>query len=553
MAIKYILFLFVLLLNSSLVFGQENREKCLELVERGMNYYDQKKYPQAIAVFSKVELIAEKNQWPEILWFAKDKLGGSYKDLSAYGEALGYYREALGIIESNPDISLQNKVVALNNLATLYSSMGEKKMALAFYFDANKLIKNKEIPYEQKVLKINIANNYNDLGQYDKALNSLVEVKNIKTEPFAMNFWKATYAETLFYIGKVEEAKELAQALMPETRQRDKEGICNICILELLSKIAVSQNQINKAIYYAEEALNLTFKDEWGLRIERYNRLGKLYRRKGEHEIAFAYKDSTLLAKDSLSQQINHQLLQVNKAKFKVQEYQNQLKINKERYESRMLIMWIVIVLGLALFFFIYSWQKNRIAKQREKQINIENKQKITILELEQEKNEHLLLQQKAQRQTDKARLKQEQLKSKIAQKNRELSTAALYHSGRNELLEKIISSLADISAVSENKAIADYIKELKGHLKADTGWKNFTEHFEKVNPGFLKTLKAKHPELTKKDIRFLCYFYMNLGTKEICTIFNITPEAFRKRKQRLSKKMGLEKEDLYNYVLGLT
>ncbi|HYD90743.1 MAG TPA: hypothetical protein VEA37_04555 [Flavobacterium sp.] len=88
--------------------------------------------------------------------------------------------------------------------------------------------------------------------------------------------------------------------------------------------------------------------------------------------------------------------------------------------------------------------------------------------------------------------------------------------------------------------------------MKTDIKWQDFVDHFEKVNPGFLKKIKEEHPQLTQKDIRFLCYLYMNLSTKEICAIFNITPTAFWKRQQRLCEKMNLKKGQLYDYILNL-
>ena len=163
-----------------------------------------------------------------------------------------------------------------------------------------------------------------------------------------------------------------------------------------------------------------------------------------------------------------------------------------------------------------------------------------------------MLLKEKLAVVEHKSKLEQERLRNKIDKKNRMLSANALYQSGRNELLEKIIASLTDMSTVSNNEFIKNYISELKGHLKTDIKWQDFVDHFEKVNPGFLKKIKEEHPQLTQKDIRFLCYLYMNLSTKEICAIFNITPTAFWKRQQRLCEKMNLKKGQLYDYILNL-
>ncbi|HYD90742.1 MAG TPA: hypothetical protein VEA37_04550, partial [Flavobacterium sp.] len=90
--------------------------------------------------------------------------------------------------------------------------------------------------------------------------------------------------------------------------------------------------------------------------------------------------------------------------------------------------------------------------------LNAENQKKIVELELIKEKNEYMLLKEKLAVVEHKSKLEQERLRNKIDKKNRMLSANALYQSGRNELLEKIIASLTDMSTVSNNEFIKNYI-----------------------------------------------------------------------------------------------
>ena len=77
--------------------------------------------------------------------------------------------------------------------------------------------------------------------------------------------------------------------------------------------------------------------------------------------------------------------------------------------------------------------------------------------------------------------------------------------------------------------------------------------HFEQVNNGFLKKLKLQHPNLNVNDVRYLCYLYMNLSNKEIASLFNVTQEAIRKRKERVSDKLNLpNSKGLYNYLSSI-
>lgn len=95
--------------------------------------------------------------------------------------------------------------------------------------------------------------------------------------------------------------------------------------------------------------------------------------------------------------------------------------------------------------------------------------------------------------------------------------------------------------------------RKLAAKALHDNEWETFLTHFEEVNHKFLQNLREKHPDLNSNDIRFISYVYINLSTKEIALMLNITPEACRKRRERISRKLGLsENSDLYEYISGL-
>jgi DNA-binding CsgD family transcriptional regulator len=186
------------------------------------------------------------------------------------------------------------------------------------------------------------------------------------------------------------------------------------------------------------------------------------------------------------------------------------------------------------------------LARQKQKKLIAERNEKVITLELEKEKNEH-------REKETAALLEEERLKNELESRNRKLSAKALYLSGRNQLIEEVITALSQSPEVVKNKPLSAQIKALEAHLKADEEWDSFITHFEEVNQSFINQLKTLHPSLTANDIRFLSYIYMNLSTKEIASMLNITPEACRKRKERITLKMDLpENTNLFNYLSGL-
>jgi hypothetical protein len=308
----------------------------------------------------------------------------------------------------------------------------------------------------------------------------------------------------------------------------------------LLSKIYAKQNKIDLAFMYGKKSLSTC--EELSNRIAFYENITRLYLQKSDYQTAFQYQDSLVQAKDSLANLINRSHYEMNKVKFKTQEYQNELKAEKERKQNQQKIFLGIAVFGLLVFIMIYMALRNNIIKQKHKAI-------ITDLQLEKEREEHL----SAEKELQINKLKQEKLKHEVAEKNREFAAKALYLTKRNKLIEDIILSLEANSQKFSDKQIGGQIRSIKNILKADDQQEDFMIHFESVNPVFLKQLKNKHPELTANDIRFLCYVFMNLSIKEIADILNITYNACKKRKWKIQEKMDLNRSDsLYDYLFSI-
>ena len=83
--------------------------------------------------------------------------------------------------------------------------------------------------------------------------------------------------------------------------------------------------------------------------------------------------------------------------------------------------------------------------------------------------------------------------------------------------------------------------------------WKFFEEAFNNADKDFLKKVKAKHPSLTSNDLKLCAYLRLNLSSKEIAPLFNISVKSVEVKRYRLRKKMNLEHDDsLTNYILEL-
>jgi DNA-binding CsgD family transcriptional regulator len=127
----------------------------------------------------------------------------------------------------------------------------------------------------------------------------------------------------------------------------------------------------------------------------------------------------------------------------------------------------------------------------------------------------------------------------------------------KGELLNKIKSELTQIMKGSDNeKTAADIkkmIKVLSEDEKIDKDWDHFTQHFDKVNSDFVAILKLKHNNITANEMKLCTYLRMNLSTKEIAQLMNISVRGIEISRYRLRKKLGLATEvSLYDYLMNL-
>ena len=106
----------------------------------------------------------------------------------------------------------------------------------------------------------------------------------------------------------------------------------------------------------------------------------------------------------------------------------------------------------------------------------------------------------------------------------------------------------------SENKEFAKPLVDIiDKNLKKNDDWELFKEAFNNADRKFMKKLKKAHPKLTPNDIRLCAYLRLNLSSKEIAPLLNISPRSVEIKRYRLRKKMNLSHDDnLVNYILKL-
>ena len=154
-------------------------------------------------------------------------------------------------------------------------------------------------------------------------------------------------------------------------------------------------------------------------------------------------------------------------------------------------------------------------------------------------------------------KLKNDKLQLNLLAKDKELVTNSLQVVKKNKILNGIIQRLKDIdtSAFDEtNKFQFEKLrKSILKEVNSDKSWKDLEKHIKNVHFDFLKRLKEKHPTITPRELDLSTYLLMNMSTKEISEIMNISGGGVELARYRLRKKLELsKKESLTGYLMSI-
>ncbi len=153
-------------------------------------------------------------------------------------------------------------------------------------------------------------------------------------------------------------------------------------------------------------------------------------------------------------------------------------------------------------------------------------------------------------------RLQNEKFEAEIRHKNQELASATLHIVQKSEILTTIKNALEKIKdkAVINpelEKEISLLIRMLEQDARTDADWEQFSSHFDQVHSDFLKRLGEQHSQLSPNDFKLCAYLRLNLSSKEIASLMNISLRGVESNRYRLRKRLGLDTEaNLTEYLM---
>ncbi|MCO6176007.1 LuxR family transcriptional regulator [Flavobacterium sp. NRK F10] len=216
-------------------------------------------------------------------------------------------------------------------------------------------------------------------------------------------------------------------------------------------------------------------------------------------------------------------------------EYQFEIK---RPWYATYLAWTIYAIILLILAYYINKAYHNYYRKKEQKLIE-ENNLLLEIAALESEQQ--------------MIKLRNEQLVQDVDAKNKELAVSNMSLIKKDELLAIIKEDLKKSAENIDSKNLKSVISTISKNINKDDSWNTFKESFDNLDKDFLKRIKLLHPNLTPSDLKLCAYLRLNLSSKEIAPMLNISIRSVEIKRYRLRKKLNLMHDNgLVDYILSV-
>lgn len=467
--------------------------------------------------------------------FALNNVAIAYDFQSKFDKALKYYLKALKI---NEEINNQS------GIATGYMNIG-----VSFFFQ-NNLEKAEEWYLKSLAIRLKMnkpvetARIYNNLGvtyekqkkyakareMYDKSL----EIKEKANDRKGIASTLGNIGVVYQHEGNLEQALSFHyQSLKIEQEIQHPYGISSSLIS--IAEIFSIQKNYQKAQENFQKALEISQKAGTKDNVKNaYLGLFQTDSLQGNIQNAFKnYQNYVRIKEEIYNAEKSQQLIQMQTL-YETEKKEHQIKLQKQENEQLKLINVVAFLMGiLMLLVLILTYSRHQLKiKQQALLIEKETNQKQYL----EEKNKHLEETQK-------------HLEEKIDFKNRELSAVILHISQKNKVLLEVREKMEGLHLLQSAESLTrqrlkEIIKIIWVNLSSDDDWERFRAYFEGVHPDFFKKLLDKFPDLSPKELKFCAYLKMNLDTKEIANLLNISVRSMESYRFRIRQKMNLESSE---------
>ena len=236
---------------------------------------------------------------------------------------------------------------------------------------------------------------------------------------------------------------------------------------------------------------------------------------------------------------------------FRVEALMNDGKVSSATFSFVILPPWyrsmwayfVYFLLLMAFLYFLYQWDEWRIKRKKQ--------QEVAIKEKEMWLKEQDFIKAAARQENEIISLKNERLEYELRHKSQEMANLMMNFVRKNEILMdikselyKIMAELKSDSDVRAKRMLVTLNNSIDTNMQSDDLLKRFEEQFDLVHNNFMAKLSEKHPDLSVNERKMCAFLKMNLSSKEIAPLLNLSVRGVETLRYRLRKKIGLEREE---------
>ena len=141
-------------------------------------------------------------------------------------------------------------------------------------------------------------------------------------------------------------------------------------------------------------------------------------------------------------------------------------------------------------------------------------------------------------------KIQTEKLHAELSSKTRELANSAMSLVYKNELLQNLSHEMTKLKDDKGKKLADDHLRKIQKvideGMNDERDWNIFESSFNEAHGSFFKKLKANHPDLVPNDLKLCAYLHMNMSSKEMASLLNISLRGVEIRRYRLRKKLNI-------------
>ncbi|MBB3186390.1 helix-turn-helix and ligand-binding sensor domain-containing protein [Microbacter margulisiae] len=144
-------------------------------------------------------------------------------------------------------------------------------------------------------------------------------------------------------------------------------------------------------------------------------------------------------------------------------------------------------------------------------------------------------------------RLEKEKLETELTLKSKELASSTMSIIKKNDILttikEELVYQKKQLGTQYPKKYFDKIVHIVDENLSTEDDWAIFQTNFDRIHDNFFRKLHERYPELTSNDLRLCAYLRLNLTSKDIANLMNISLKGVEAGRSRLRKRLHIPPE----------